>query len=168
MWCAWGPTRRRRGGPWCWRTSSLEEGAASASRYAHGPGAETEVWATVGLHPHDAKEGLSLVTEFLDELSAGDGFRRSRVVAIGECGLDYYYDNSPREVQRDVFAAQVALANRYSLALVIHTREAWDDTFSILEHEGVPPRTIFHCFTGGSRRRGDACGSAACCRSAGS
>ncbi len=91
------------------------------------------------------------MTEFLDELSAGEGLRRSRVVAIGECGLDYHYDNSPREAQREVFAAQVALANRHSLALVIHTREAWDDTFSILEHEGVPPRTIFHCFTGGEQ-----------------
>ena len=138
--------------------------AASSSRHAHGPGAEIEVWATVGLHPHDAKAGLSSVTEFLDELSAGDGFRRSRVVAIGECGLDYHYDNSPRDVQRDVFAAQVALANHHGLALVIHTREAWDDTFSILEHEGVPPRTIFHCFTGGEQeaRRCLRIGGAAC------
>jgi len=120
--------------------------------YAHAPGASAaEVWATVGLHPHDAKAGLSSVTEFLDELVAGEGLRRSRVVAIGECGLDYHYDNSPRDVQRDVFAAQVALANRHSLALVIHTREAWNDTFSILEREGVPERTIFHCFTGGEQ-----------------
>jgi TatD DNase family protein len=116
------------------------------------PGArDAQVWATVGLHPHDAKAGLGPVTEFLEELSAGEGLRRSRVVAIGECGLDYHYDNSPRDVQRDVFAAQVALANRLNLTLVVHTREAWDDTFSILEHEGVPERTIFHCFTGGER-----------------
>ena len=54
-------------------------------------------------------------------------------------------------VQRDVFAAQVALANQHGLALVIHTREAWDDTFSILEREGSAPRTIFHCFTGGEQ-----------------
>ena len=108
-----------------------------------------DVWATIGLHPHDARVGLDSVTELIDELSAADGLRRSRVVAIGECGLDYHYDNSPREVQRDVFAAQVALANRHDLALVIHTREAWEDTFSILENEGVPRRTVFHCFTGG-------------------
>jgi TatD DNase family protein len=115
--------------------------APSASRVA--------LWATVGLHPHDAKVGLDSVAELVEELSAGEGLRRSRVVAIGECGLDYHYENSPRDVQRDAFAAQVALANRHNLALVIHTREAWEDTFSILEHEGVPERTIFHCFTGG-------------------
>jgi TatD DNase family protein len=122
----------------------------SSAPYASGVGT-TEVWATVGLHPHDARAGLGEVTEFLDELSADEGLRRSRVVAIGECGLDYHYDNSPREAQREVFAAQVALANRHNLALVIHTREAWNDTFSILEHEGVPSRTIFHCFTGGEQ-----------------
>jgi TatD DNase family protein len=107
-----------------------------------------ELWATVGLHPHDAKLGVSSVSEFLDELTSGEGLRMSRVVAIGECGLDYHYDNSPRDVQREVFAAQVGLANRHNLALVVHTREAWDDTFSILEREGVPDKTIFHCFSG--------------------
>jgi len=133
-------------------------GQLSASRApAHGEGAAAplgrgaEVWATVGLHPHDAKLGLGSVTGFLDELLAGEGLRRSRVVAIGECGLDYHYDNSPRANQRDAFAAQIALANRHSLALVIHTREAWDETFSILEHEGVPSRTVFHCFSGGEQ-----------------
>jgi TatD DNase family protein len=68
---------------------------------------------------------------------------------VGECGLDYHYDHSPRDVQRDVFAAQVALAHAHDLALVIHTREAWDDTLAILEAEGVPERTVFHCFSGG-------------------
>jgi TatD DNase family protein len=71
------------------------------------------------------------------------------VVAIGECGLDYHYDHSPRDVQREVFAEQVALATSMGLALVIHTREAWDDTFAILAGEGVPERTVFHCFSGG-------------------
>ncbi|MGD0439801.1 MAG: TatD family hydrolase [Acidimicrobiales bacterium] len=131
--------------------NELSGGAAGpAPGYAQSPGAgAAEVWATVGLHPHDAKAGLTPVTEFLGELVAGDGLRRSRVVAIGECGLDYHYDNSPRDLQRDVFAAQVRLANQHNLALVIHTRDAWNDTFSILEREGVPERTIFHCFTGG-------------------
>ena len=131
---------------------SGDQAPAPSMGYAQAPGArDIEVWATVGLHPHDARAGLSSVIELLDELSAGEGLRRSRVVAIGECGLDYHYDNSPRDVQRDVFAAQVGLANRHNLALVIHTREAWDDTLSILEHEGVPERTIFHCFTGGEQ-----------------
>jgi TatD DNase family protein len=74
---------------------------------------------------------------------------RPGVVAVGECGLDYHYDHSPRSQQREVFAAQIALAHARGLALVIHTREAWDDTFAILDAEGVPERTVFHCFTGG-------------------
>src|SRR3954465_268937 len=78
------------------------------------------VWATVGVHPHDATEGVDGIVPLLDE----DG-----VVAVGEGGLDYHYAHSPREVQRRAFAAQVSLANERGLALVVHTREAWDDTF---------------------------------------
>jgi TatD DNase family protein len=98
------------------------------------------VWATVGLHPHDAREGLDGLAELLDD---------PVVVAVGECGLDYHYDHSPRNVQREIFAAQIALALEHDLSLVIHTREAWDDTFAVLADAGVPPRTVFHCFTGG-------------------
>jgi TatD DNase family protein len=98
------------------------------------------VWATVGLHPHDASNGVETIVGLLDS---------PRVVAVGECGLDYHYDHSPRPQQRDAFAAQIQLAHERDLALVIHTREAWDDTFSILAAEGVPERTVFHCFTGG-------------------
>jgi TatD DNase family protein len=71
------------------------------------------------------------------------------VVGVGECGLDYHYDHSPRPVQRAAFASQIELARSLDLALVIHTREAWDDTFDVLQSSGVPSRTIFHCFTGG-------------------
>lgn len=98
------------------------------------------VWATVGLHPHDASHGVDGIVGLLEA---------PEVVGVGECGLDYHYDYSPREVQREVFAAQIALAHAHELALVIHTREAWDDTFAILKTEGVPERTVFHCFTGG-------------------
>jgi TatD DNase family protein len=98
------------------------------------------VWATVGLHPHEARHGLDSVVDLLG---------RDGVVAVGECGLDYHYDHSPRPVQRAMFAAQIALAHERDLALVIHTREAWDDTFAVLDAEGVPARTVFHCFTGG-------------------
>jgi TatD DNase family protein len=63
--------------------------------------------------------------------------------------LDYYYEHSPRPAQRAAFAEQIALAHAYQLALVIHARDAWDDLFDILEAEGVPERTILHCFTGG-------------------
>ena len=102
------------------------------------------VWATIGLHPHDAEQGVASIRPVLDDHLPG-----GRVVAIGECGLDYYYDHAPRAVQRAVFAEQIGLAHDHHLALVIHTREAWDDTFDILRSEGPPPRTVFHCFTGG-------------------
>jgi TatD DNase family protein len=106
-----------------------------------------EVWATVGLHPHDAKQGVEGVAALLDEVVESG---RSLLAAVGECGLDYHYDHSPRATQRDAFAAQVALAHRHGLALVVHSREAWDDTLATLESEGVPERTVFHCFTGGA------------------
>jgi TatD DNase family protein len=100
-----------------------------------------DVWATAGVHPHDATEAdLDQITGLLSD---------PKVVAVGECGLDYHYDHSPRDVQRRVFAAQVALATEHDLALVIHTRDAWDDTFDVLAGEGTPARTVFHCFTGG-------------------
>lgn len=98
------------------------------------------VWATVGLHPHDAVHGVDTIVGLLDA---------PRVVAVGEAGLDYHYDHSPRSVQRNAFEAQVHLAHRHGLALVVHTREAWDDTFAVLDAAGVPERTVFHCFTGG-------------------
>ena len=74
----------------------------------------------------------------------------SNVVAVGEAGLDYYYDHSPREDQKKVFAEQIEMANKSELPLVIHTREAWEDTFKILDSEGVPKSIVFHCFTGGT------------------
>jgi TatD DNase family protein len=98
------------------------------------------VWATAGVHPHDASGGIGGLEALLAE---------EEVVAVGECGLDFHYDRSPRDVQREVFAAQIAMAHAHDLALVIHTREAWPETFDVLAAEGVPPRTVFHCFTGG-------------------
>ncbi|HEY4946413.1 MAG TPA: TatD family hydrolase [Acidimicrobiales bacterium] len=110
-----------------------------------------ELWATVGLHPHDAVDGVdsldALLGAELSTVAVGDEQRV--VVAIGECGLDYHYDHSPRPTQREAFARQIELANRHRLALVIHTREAWDDTLDILAAAGVPERTVVHCFTGG-------------------
>jgi len=116
-------------------TDATRSAAAISLAAAH-----DDVWATVGLHPHDAVEGVDTILPLLKEL---------RVVAVGECGLDYHYDHSPRGDQRHAFAAQIALAHERDLALVIHTRDAWADTFAILDAEGVPPRTVFHCFTGG-------------------
>jgi TatD DNase family protein len=99
-----------------------------------------EVWATVGLHPHDAVQGVDSIADLIDG---------PRVVAVGEAGLDYYYDHSPRDVQRAAFASQIQLAHDHHLPLVIHTRDAWADTFDVLAAEGTPERTVFHCFTGG-------------------
>jgi TatD DNase family protein len=98
------------------------------------------VWATVGVHPHEAQFGIDEIMSLLDA---------PRVVAIGEAGLDYHYDHSPRDAQRAVFAAQIGIANERNLPLVIHSRSSWNDTFAVLDAEGVPARTVFHCFTGG-------------------
>jgi TatD DNase family protein len=99
-----------------------------------------DVWATVGLHPHEAANGVATIIDLIGS---------ARVVAIGEAGLDYFYDHSPHDAQRSAFADQIQLANQHGLALVIHTRDAWAETFDILEAEGTPDRTVFHCFTGG-------------------
>jgi TatD DNase family protein len=102
-----------------------------------------ELWATVGLHPHDAKDRTDALMVRLEELAS-----HPRVAGVGEAGLDYHYDNSPRDQQRASFVEQIALAKRAGKALVIHTRDAWDDTFAILEAEGMPERTVFHCWSG--------------------
>jgi TatD DNase family protein len=99
-----------------------------------------DVWATVGLHPHDATKGVHTIAPLATS---------PRVVGIGECGLDYYYENSPRDIQIPAFAEQIALAKEHNLSLVIHTRDAWHDTFDVLDSEGMPENTIIHCFSGG-------------------
>lgn len=104
-----------------------------------------DIYATVGLHPHDAKDRTDGLMAGFAALAATS----ARVVGIGEAGLDYHYDNSPRAQQRAVFAEHIRLASSTDRALVIHSREAWDDTFAILIDEGPPPRFVFHCFSGG-------------------
>ncbi|MBU3704367.1 MAG: TatD family deoxyribonuclease [Ilumatobacteraceae bacterium] len=99
-----------------------------------------EVWATVGLHPHEAQHGTEQLLSLIDQ---------PRVVAIGECGLDYYNEHSDRPSQRAAFAEQIALAHQHDLTLVVHTRDAWDETLDILDAEGVPTNTVMHCFSGG-------------------
>ena len=108
-----------------------------------------DVWATVGVHPHEAKEAVEGFAAELVRLAA-----HPRCVAIGECGLDYHYDHSPREVQRAVFAAQIEVARRAKLPLVLHIRpsdghDAFDDAVQMLVHEGGRDcGGVFHCFTG--------------------
>ena len=105
---------------------------------------DVDLYATVGLHPHDAHSGLDDVATLARQ---GD----PRLVGIGECGLDYFYEHSPRDEQKRVFADQIQLAHELKLALVIHARDAWDDLFDILDAEGLPERTVIHCFTGGPK-----------------
>ena len=105
---------------------------------------ECDVWASVGIHPHEADAHEDLGRDVL--LAATEN---ARVVAIGETGLDYYYDNSARETQRDLFRMHIGVARETGLPLIIHTRDAEDDTFDILEDEmgkGAFPALI-HCFT---------------------
>ena len=100
------------------------------------------IYATVGVHPHDASKATPETWAHMRELAA-----HPKVLAVGEIGLDYHYDFSPRDVQRAVFEQQLALAAEFGKPIVIHTREAWDDTLAILRahwHGGG----IMHCFTG--------------------
>src|SRR5207302_2442580 len=93
--------------------------------------------------PHDASH-FNEQWDALAELATDD-----HVVAIGEAGFDLHYRHSQPDEQETVFRAQIQLAHRLDRALVIHSREAWDDTFRVLADEGTPARTVFHCFTGG-------------------
>ncbi|MEW6109790.1 MAG: TatD family hydrolase [Nitrospirota bacterium] len=100
------------------------------------------IYASVGIHPHDAKDFSEKVCRKLKELT-----NKKKVVAVGETGLDYHYDNSPREVQREVFRKHIRLAKETELPLIIHSREAKDDTLNILRESGFN-RGVFHCFSG--------------------
>jgi len=103
----------------------------------------SDVYATVGLHPHDASN-LDAEWDGIAVLAGAE-----RVVAIGEAGFDLHYTHSPRAEQEGAFRRHIRLAHETARPLMIHSREAWDDTFRVLDDEGVPERTIFHCFTGG-------------------
>jgi TatD DNase family protein len=104
-----------------------------------------DVWASVGVHPHEADAHPDLGAAALVE-----GSNHPRVIAIGECGLDYFYDKSDRTAQRERFQAHIDAARQTGLPLVVHTREAEDDTAEILDRAvgegGVTG--VLHCFTG--------------------
>ena len=109
-------------------------------------GSYPDVYAAVGTHPHDARLFDDKAEQRIKELAK----RSSRVIAWGEIGLDYHYDNSPRDVQREVFKRQLRAARERELPVVIHTREADDDTIEILQAEwqGSTVGGIMHCFSG--------------------
>ncbi|MCD1146751.1 TatD family hydrolase [Peptoniphilus sp. KCTC 25270] len=104
------------------------------------------IYATVGVHPHDAKNYNQDVEDQLEMLSG-----REKVVAIGEIGLDYYYDFSPREIQKEVFWKQLELAKRVKMPVVIHSRDADQDTMDILKQakkENPDLICLIHCYSG--------------------
>jgi TatD DNase family protein len=123
----------------------LEAGMRLADRYPC-------FYATVGIHPHDASKAMGDTYTRLAEL-----LRHPKVIAMGEMGLDYHYDHSPREVQRSVFIEQMRIARDAGKPIVIHTREAWDDTIALIQQHWVPAGPaakplggIMHCFSGGA------------------
>jgi TatD DNase family protein len=101
------------------------------------------VVATVGLHPHEASS-LGVQWDELATLARTGG-----AVAVGETGLDFHYLHSPADAQEAAFRRHIQLAKELDTALVVHSREAWDDTFRVLAEEGAPAATVLHCFTGG-------------------
>jgi TatD DNase family protein len=117
-----------------------------------------DIWCTVGTHPHEAKENPQLSADTLCDLASDP-----RVVGIGETGLDFHYDLSPRDVQAAVFRAHVEAARRSGLPLVVHTREADEVMGQILEEEYArgPFRLLMHCYTSGAElaRRSAALGA---------
>ena len=108
--------------------------------------AHDDIWATVGVHPHEAKDYADLTADRLVELAG-----RPKIVGIGECGLDFHYDLSPRETQAAVFRQHIEAARRTGLPLVVHTREADDVMADILTEEQAraPFRFLMHCYTSG-------------------
>jgi TatD DNase family protein len=104
-----------------------------------------DVWASVGLHPHDAKEFTEERWAALEAMTASP-----KVVALGEMGLDYHYDNSPRQEQRDVFRHQIRRGQALSLPIIIHDRDSGGETIEMLDEENAwaGRGLVYHCFTG--------------------
>jgi TatD DNase family protein len=120
--------------------------------------ANPDIWCTVGTHPHEAKENEALSPDDLIGLAG-----REKVVGIGETGLDYHYDLSPRDIQRKVFQAHIDAARATGLPLVVHSREADDDMSQMLEeaYSKGKFKLLLHCYTSGAElaRRAAALGA---------
>lgn len=106
------------------------------------------IHATVGVHPHEASKASPETYRQLAEL-----LKHPKVLALGEIGLDYHYDFSPRAIQRDVFVEQMRVAADARKPIIIHTREAWEDTLALIEQHWKPTGLpgIMHCFSGGPK-----------------
>lgn len=122
--------------------ANLDELKALTERYDY-------VYAAAGLHPHEAKDWSEKSPELVRE-----ALKNKKFVAVGECGLDFYYNNSQRDDQLRAFREQIALAVELDKPVIVHCRDAWEDCFALLgEHKGKV-RGVFHCFTGGPEHLG--------------
>ena len=102
-----------------------------------------DVFAAIGVHPHYAAGGIGQLAE-LAKLAENN----PKIVAIGEIGLDYYYNNSPREAQIEILQAQIEIAIAHNLPIIFHVRDAYEDFWSVLDNLKQPIRGVLHCFTG--------------------
>lgn len=119
---------------------SMVAGVQLANKYP-------QVYATIGMHPHDASSYDSNFVQAMTQFATN-----SKVVAVGEIGLDYYYDLSPRNVQKDVFAQQIELADKLHLPITLHVRDAYGDALDILQaqHNYLNNGVLWHCYSGSS------------------
>ena len=106
------------------------------------------MYAAIGIHPHDAKDVTADTIPQLKELAQNE-----KVVAIGETGLDFHYDNSPRDDQKSIFTQQLKIAAELNLPVIIHCRKAFDETVEILDRHGQAlKKVVFHCFSGSAEQ----------------
>lgn len=116
------------------------EAVALAERYPN-------IYATAGIHPHDAGKATEA-----DVSAIASAAKHAKVVSVGEIGLDYYYDFAPKDVQKDVFAKQIAIAHQVDKPIMLHVRDAHEDAWKVLDEARVPKAGgIVHCFTAGPR-----------------
>ncbi|WP_414939792.1 TatD family hydrolase [Amycolatopsis sp. cmx-11-51] len=125
------------------RVITVADDLAAARWAAQASTWDPRVWAAVAIHPTRTKDFGEAEKSEVESLA-----KESRVVAVGETGLDYYWDYSPHDAQQDAFRWHIDLAKRIGKPLMIHDREAHDDVLRILEEEGAPEQVVFHCFSG--------------------
>ncbi|GAB3716700.1 TatD family hydrolase [Amycolatopsis oliviviridis] len=125
------------------RVITVADDLAAARWAAQASTWDPRVWAAVAIHPTRTKDFGEDEKSEVESLA-----KQSRVVAVGETGLDYYWDYSPHDAQQDAFRWHIDLAKRIGKPLMIHDRDAHDDVLRILEEEGAPEQVVFHCFSG--------------------
>ncbi|MEV6906461.1 TatD family hydrolase [Amycolatopsis sp. NPDC051071] len=125
------------------RVITVADDLAAARWAAQASTWDARVWAAVAIHPTRTKDFGEAERSEVERLA-----KESRVVAVGETGLDYYWDYSPHDAQQDAFRWHIDLAKRIGKPLMIHDRDAHEDVLRILDEEGAPEQVVFHCFSG--------------------